>query len=468
MQKVSPPFHLTAYISAMRQLQPVLWTKGTLLTPQCLQAQDRYLETVQRFRWDSVTYCPWGFADVQIDRTALTAGILQLSSAVGLLPDGMPFDMPSSDPLPPARTLGELPWNAGETLDVMLAVPQHRSQGINVHLTDRFSTTRYFAEPAQIRDEVSGTTDRPVAFGRKNFRLFLEGENTQGFSMLRLGRVRKTEAGTFETEEGFIPPLLTVEASQPLMALTKGVLEMLSARSGELSGTRRQRNLSLADFTSVDIAGFWLLYTINSWLPEVRHFYEVRRGHPEPLFRLLIGLAGALTSFSTELRPSDLPVYNHNDLAASFYDLELKLRQLLGTVVPKNFVALQMKLVEPFTYAAALTDDRYFSGARLYLSVRTDSDHAQLIQRGPGLIKVSAANRVSQLVQRALPGLDLIHTPRPPAALPRKSDCEYFLISQSGQNWESILRARNIAAFVPDDFRGPELELLILLPETIT
>ncbi len=34
----------------MPALDPVLWTKGTLLTPQHLQAQDRYLDEVLRFQ----------------------------------------------------------------------------------------------------------------------------------------------------------------------------------------------------------------------------------------------------------------------------------------------------------------------------------------------------------------------------------------------------------------------------------
>ena len=42
---------------------------------------------------------------------------------------------------------------------------------------------------------------------------------------------------------------------------------------------------------------------------------------------------------------------------------------------------------------------------------------------------------------------------------------QYFSLSQSGAAWEAITRARNFAAYVPDDFANPKLELLILLPE---
>ena len=34
----------------MKRLQPVIWTKGTFLTPQHLQLQDRFLEDTLQFR----------------------------------------------------------------------------------------------------------------------------------------------------------------------------------------------------------------------------------------------------------------------------------------------------------------------------------------------------------------------------------------------------------------------------------
>ena len=45
----------------MRQMQPVLWTKGVLLSPQHLQTQDRFLEDLIQFQLSGLTYCPWGF-----------------------------------------------------------------------------------------------------------------------------------------------------------------------------------------------------------------------------------------------------------------------------------------------------------------------------------------------------------------------------------------------------------------------
>jgi len=48
--------------------------------------------------------------------------------------------------------------------------------------------------------------------------------------------------------------------------------------------------------------------------------------------------------------------------------------------------------------------------------------------------------------------------------VPVKSDFEYFSLDQNGLAWESVRRARNLAAYVPSELPNPELELVILLP----
>ena len=35
----------------------------------------------------------------------------------------------------------------------------------------------------------------------------------------------------------------------------------------------------------------------------------------------------------------------------------------------------------------------------------------------------------------------------------------------SGGPWEAVVRARNLAVYVPGDFPNPQMELIILLPQ---
>src|SRR5205085_6354119 len=83
---------------AMKLLQPVIWSKGTFLTPQHLQAQDRFIENHLHFQIDALNFQPWGFTTLSIDQKALATGQFNLISASGIFDDGLAFDVPDSDP----------------------------------------------------------------------------------------------------------------------------------------------------------------------------------------------------------------------------------------------------------------------------------------------------------------------------------------------------------------------------------
>jgi len=449
----------------MKRLEPVIWAKGTFLTPQHLQIQDRFLENTLQFRLDALSFRPWGFRQLQVNQELLPAGTFAISGASGILPDGLLFDIPNSDPAPAPKPVADLFGPDQEEMAVYLAIPQYRERGLNIAPPMRDADTRYRAEVETFKDENTGMSERPVQVARKNFRLLVEGESREGCSALRVASVRKTPAGTFQLNPRFVPPLLDYTASDYLVSITRRLVEILSARSSMLSGTRRQKNQSLADFTTADIANFWLLYTINNYFPVLRHLFETRGGHPEELYAAMLSLAGALTTFSLKIHPRDLPLYDHDELGPCFTNLDEKLRLLLETVVPSNFVSLPLKLVQPSIYATSIEQDKYLANTKMYLAVNAEMNQADLINKTPHLVKVCSANHIEHLVRQALPGVPLMHVATPPSSIPMKLNYQYFSMNQTGLAWEAITRARNLAAYVPGDFPNPQLEVIILLPQ---
>jgi type VI secretion system protein ImpJ len=448
----------------MRQLEPVIWTKGTLLNPQHLQMQDRFLEDNLQFQLDALAFRPWGFNRLRIDQEALAGGALAVSEAAGIFPDGLLFDAPGSDPAPPGRSLAGAFDADQESLEVSLTVPRYREMGINVAPIGHSSDARYRAEYAMVRDENTGLAEKPVQVARKNLRLLFEGEPAEGQAVLSVARVKRTPAGLFELDPRHVPPLLEIHASDYLVTIVRRLVEILAARSSSLAGTRRQKNQSLADFTASDIANFWLLYSINAHFPVFRHMFETSGGHPESLYSAMLSLAGCLTTFSLKIHPRDLPDYDHDNLGKCFTELDEKLRFLLETVVPSNSVSLPLKLVQPSIYATALAEDRYLNNTRMYLAITAEMNQAELISKTPYLIKICSANHIEHLVRQALAGVPMTHAATPPSAIPVKLAYQYFSLSQSGPAWEAISRARNFAAYIPAEFPNVQAELIILLP----
>src|SRR5438445_29381 len=155
----------------MRQLQPVIWSKGTFLTPQHLQTRDRFLESVLQFRLEGLNFCPGGFQQLRVDQEALGGGNCALTRTVGMFPDGLPFDIPDSDPAPAPKPLAPY-FEADQTsADIYLAIPHHRERGLNVSIAERNADTRYISEVADLRDENTGSSEKPVQLARKNMRI---------------------------------------------------------------------------------------------------------------------------------------------------------------------------------------------------------------------------------------------------------------------------------------------------------
>ncbi len=449
----------------MRRLQPVIWAKGTFLSPQHLQAQDIFHEDLMQFRTDALSFFPWGFRSLTIDREALAGGNFKIDSASGIFPDGLPFDIPDSDPAPPAKPLASYFDQMRGAIDVHLAVPAWRYGNVNVATGGNSDAdTRYLAEVALLRDENASQIERPVQIARKNFRLLVDTEAREGVPAIKVARVTRTDSGILQLDPGFVPPLLDIAASEYLMSIARRLLEILTAKSATLSGMRRQKNQSLADFNASDIANFWLLYTVNTFLPPLRHLFEVRRGHPELLFNLMNQLAGSLTTFSTKILPQSLPLYDHRDLGGRLGDLDDKLRYLLETVIPSNFVSLPLKYASPSIYATTINEDKYLLNTKMYLAVNAEMPEGELIGKAPNLIKTCSANHLEHLVRNALPGVSMRHLQIPPSAIPIKLSYQYFSLNQDGPAWEAIRRSRNFAAWVPADFPNPQLELIILMP----
>ena len=445
-----------------KQLESVVWTKGTFLSPQHLQHQERFLEDLSQFQVESFTFRPWGFRTLEISHAALAAGSFVITHASGIFADGLAFDFPNSDPPPDAKLLVDCFAQDRDTVELYLAVPQLHERGMN--LATRDGGSRYRAEVELFHDENTGLSERPVQVARKNLRLLAEGDPQEGYVTLRVARIRRMETGVFRMEPRFAPPLVDFYASEYLTSIARRLVEILSARSTAIAGMRRQKNQSLADFTSADIANFWLLYTANTALPIIRHLFETRRGHPEQLFASMLMLAGALTTFSHDTHPRDLPVYEHDNLGECFTALDERLRALLDTVIPANFVALPLTPLQTAIYGTSIDDDKYLVNTKMYLAIRADAPHAEIIERTPQLVKVSSANQVEHLVRRALPGVPLTYVASPPNAIPIKVNYHYFSLSQGGGAWEAIVRGRNIAAYIPAGLPGPQMELIILLP----
>jgi type VI secretion system protein ImpJ len=448
----------------------VVWSNGMFLTPQHFQAQDEYFDEELRFRSRSSNFANWGLTRIGVDEPALVNGLFRIRYGEGVMPDGLTFSMPEGDEPPAGRSVGEWLPPTQESLDVYLAIPELKLLGQNFSLAapdhsglnGHAYSTRYVAETALLPDATEDSDQKPIQLARKTWRLLFEGERLDGFVSMRIAQVSRNQKGEYILSPKFIPPLLDIAASDYLMMLARRQMEVLAAKSASLASPRREKNRGLADFTTSEVAQFWLLHTVNTYLPDLKHIWKIRRGHPEVLFRIMLRLAGALSTFAIERSATDLPDYDHEELGVCFTGLDLRIRDLVETVLPSKCLALPLVPVDKLVWGCNIPDDKYLVNSQAFLSLSARMAVDEVIGKFPRLAKVSARSEIERLVSKSLSGVTLRHAPAPPSSIPLKLENQYFSLGQSGPLWDSIRQSRTLVVFAPSEIAEPKMELLLV------
>jgi type VI secretion system protein ImpJ len=437
------------------------------LSPQHFQTQDLYFEDLIHSRFTASHFANYGVTQIQIDAEALANGLFKLAAARGVAPDGESFDMPGSDQLPPSRELVRHWPSSDETLDVYLSLPERRINSRNVAPPGQQDgsgppDTRYASQTRMIPDDNQGGDEKPVQLGHKAFRLLFGTEFRDGYTSLRIAKLERTPTGVPAMSPSFVAPCLDLASSDYLMNLLRRQVEILLTKSASLSAPRRERGKAAATFLPAEADKFWLLHTVNSYLPEIKHIFKTRHGHPESAYVAMLRLAGALSTFALSRGPGDLPDYDHDDLGRCFTELDAHVRDLMEIVIPSKYISIPLALTDRYVWSGAIQDDNLFNKGQFYLAVSARMGVGDLIQKAPVYLKIAAPDDMERVVRNALSGVGLVHTQVVPQAIPTRLENQYFQINRSGPLWDRIMLARRIAVFAPGEIAEPKMEVVVV------
>lgn len=253
-----------------------------LLTPHHFQQWDNYYEELLTSRLRSMMPYEFGVLDLKVNREAIANGNFQITSCRAVLPDGWMINVPDAEAVPDLRPVGEHFQPEAEKLGVHLAIPAKKMGEANYQANGAKASAnlRFLQEGAMVKDETSGTNEQPLAFAKSNLRIIFDDELRDGFTSIKIAELERTPTGQLQISEQYIPPILTVSASNWLVDMLRQLVEILITKSGSLGEQRRQRNASLADFTTSEVAIFWLLHTINNSIPAMSHYFRSPLLHP--------------------------------------------------------------------------------------------------------------------------------------------------------------------------------------------
>ncbi|HUQ84027.1 MAG TPA: type VI secretion system baseplate subunit TssK [Gemmatimonadaceae bacterium] len=448
----------------MTLLSKVVWHEGMHLAQHHFQTQSRYFEDSIRFAVGQLYYKPYGITACELDANAIANGVVSLVHAQGVMPDGLAFYMPDADTIPDARDIRQVFSPTHDSHLVMLAVPPFVQNGANCDQPrGGGSQSRFRLETRSVRDDTTGRDDHVVELGEKNFRLILDSERQSDEVALPIARVHRDGAGKFAYDPTFIAPCLHLAASDTLMTTLTRLVQMLDAKSDELSRARQASGRGFAEFAAHEVATFWIQHTVNAGVAALRHHMKGKDAHPERLFVDLSRLAGALCTFALDAHPRDLPLYDHDDLGTCFAVLEQRIRASLGVIIPSNTVRIPLTRDAEYLFSGTITDRQCFGKARWLLGLRSSAPDATIIGRVPQLVKVCSKRFTIELVRRARSGLTVEYVQVPPVAVSPRADTHYFSVGRVEPCWRDVSDTGEIGVYVPDTFPDAEVELLVVL-----
>ncbi|KAA8725855.1 type VI secretion system baseplate subunit TssK [Ewingella americana] len=438
----------------MTKAAKVVWTEGMFLRPHHFQQSESYLLSQVREWGTAQRPYMWGFFDLQFDDAMLRHGNVALTSASGILPDGTPFAFSNSRQAPPPLAIGDN--QTGQK--VVLALPARRDGREEVIFSEAAdSLARHISFEAEA-DDCNEMSIGPAVmqFSQLRLRLMLESDLTAEWTAIGVALVvEKRNDSQLRLDNGYIPPMLNAIENPLIFSFINDIKGLLEQRSQQIG----QRLQQPGRFNNSDMVDFMLLALINQHIGVVNHLHSLPQLHPEQLFSQWLGLATELSTYTPQraCEGSGLPVYHHDDLARSFNELTLMLRQRLSIVMEEN--AIQLPLIERShgLNVATVPDANMIREFGFVLAVKANVPSEMLNTHFPAQMKVAPVTKIRDLVQLQLPGIVLRAMPSAPPQIPWHAGYSYFQLEKGGELWKEMNKSGAFALHLAGEFPGLDM-----------
>ena len=430
----------------------VAWQEGMFLRAQHFQQQDRWAESQLRGSFAALCPHPWGLTRFSIAQELLATGRFAAASIAGLFEDGTPFALPDEAELPPAI---EIPEQARDVL-VFLAVGIRQPGGVEIG--DATNEGRYRTHDFEAYDTHSGAPQpADLQVGQLRLRYLLGTDDRDGYLCLPLARiVEVTPDRRVLLDEHWIPPVLNCNAAAPLAALVVELAGLLHQRGAALAA----RLNAVATRNSTEIADFLLLQSVNGWQTLFSHMADAGTVHPETLYRALLQMAGGFATFTdVSRRPNSYPAYRHHDLQRSFAPVLADIRRSLSAVLEQTAIQIPLQERRHGVRVGVIQDRSLLSGSSFVLVVQADVAADALRRNFPSTVKIGAVEHIRELVNVALPGIELNALPVAPRQMPFVAGALYFELDRNSPHWQQMQSSGGFAVHVSGDYPNLALDL---------
>lgn len=432
----------------------VVWSEGMFLNPQHFQQQERYFERFVNAKSNAFGMYGWGLSEFELDHQLLKLGKLSVISAKGVFPDGTPFSIPDLNEPPPVMDVPEITKNSL----IRLGIPVKRPGAVELLPREgAMGLARYYPSSAQVRDITEEEGENlELTIANLRLKLLLDGDDLSGYTTINVARINECrEDKDILLDDFFIPSCLDINVSARLSGFLTELVGLLRHRADAISGRLSDSGRG----ATAEIHNFLMLQVINRIEPLVNHLSSIRGLHPERLFSEILQMVGELATFvNADKRPPVFSPYQHDDLSATFSLVMSELRQYLTTVSEETAIALSLEETRFGIRVSEIRDRSLISTSTFVLAAKADVSDDIIRTRFPAQIKIGPVERIRQLINAAMPGIQLRPLPVAPRQIPFRSGYTYFELDRASDFWKDLQSSGAFALHIGAEFPGLEME----------
>lgn len=299
-----------------------------LLSPHHFQQADNNIQNMlSTVAMSSHAFC-YGVNELKIDTSALSSGVIRILKARGIFQDGFCFDYDATKDHPCEKNLSQYFLTHSTATKIFLAIPA-RNVGTNELYGDM---ARYYSdEMCNIADENTGENSINIPILKPRLKLLTQDEIDGRYTYFPIFEAEKSvDNGIVSTN--FLPPFITIDEHSKISELCREIVQMIRGKVSYFADRKDNYNQTASD-ESMDS----LRLLIQAALP-MEAMVRINGIQPFEVYKMLLESMARIISLNpTQLIPS-MPIYNHNDLFATFNGMVEYARNILNALKQKYYI----------------------------------------------------------------------------------------------------------------------------------
>ncbi len=343
------------------------------------------------------------------------------------------------------------------TVKVYLAVPKLQLGRANVGYADQSDHARYIETEQAAQDESRGGGDQSIQVRALNARLLLSTQDLSGYDLLPIAQLRRAseEQAVPRLDPDYIPPVISLTAWPPLgRDIVRAIYDIIGQKIEVLSQQIANRGIGLEGRDPGDLDRIMMLGELNQAYSTLAVLAFAQGVHPFVAYVELCRIVGQLSIFTPERRATDIPAYDHDDLAGIFQHVRQRIERLINLV--RDYEFEQRYFVGVGLGMQVTLEPKWFnSDWQWYIGVNKgdipEQECRELLSAGQLDWKFGSSRQVEILFKHRAEGLRLILVDRTIRALPSRGEWIYYEVDRKDSPaWRDVQETQTLAMRLRD------------------